>query len=123
MPVSRTFDNPIPGRWVRFGLWIVAVPLAFIVVFALARAFGMLSTNDVTDVALAEGWHRFVPIARLLPFVALATALFVHGSVYGIAQLRVRRAASGAGTSTRPPRSPRSPRPSGTGRQSSRTRA
>ena len=76
---------------IRFALWIVAVPLAFLIVFTLARSFGLLSTNDVTDVALAEGWHRFMPIVRLLPFVALATAGLVHGGVSGITRLRESR--------------------------------
>ena len=84
-PVSRPPDpapargadrrDLIPPRWVRFLLWIVAVPLAFPRrVRARDAPFGVLTTNEVTDVALAEGWHRFWPIARLLPFVALATA-------------------------------------------------
>lgn len=81
----------VPNRFIRFALWIVAVPLAFFVVFTLARAFGLLSTNDVTDVALAEGWRRFMPIVRLLPFVALATAGFVHGGVFAITRFRERR--------------------------------
>ena len=85
----------MPPAPVRFLLWIVAVPLAFAVVFALARAFGLLTTNDVSDVALAEGWRRFMPIIRLLPFVAVATAAFVHGGVYLIARARQKRGAAG----------------------------
>ena len=91
-------QNPrvwVPPAWVRFLLWIVAVPLAFLVVFGLAKAFGMLTTNEITDVALAEGWGRFWPIIRLLPFVALATALFVTGGVYGIAPLPRQEAGQG----------------------------
>jgi hypothetical protein len=84
----------IPGRPIRFLLWFVAVPLAFLIVFALARAVGLLTTNEVTDVALAEGWSRFWPIVRLLPFVALATAGILQGSVYGIARLRAKRRTS-----------------------------
>ena len=95
--------GPIPGRWVRFGMWIVAVPLAFIVVFGLAKAFGLLTTNEITDVALAEGWHRFVPIARLVPFVALVTAAIVHGGAYGIARVRAGRS---PGSSSRLPGPP-----------------
>jgi hypothetical protein len=92
----------VPPVWVRFLLWIVAVPLAFLVVFGLARAVGFLTTNEITDVALAEGWGRFWPILRLVPFVALATALFVTGGVYGIARLRAQK----RGTAARPPRPP-----------------
>jgi hypothetical protein len=112
--VRPGLPDPVPGRGVRFLLWIIAVPLAFLVVFGLAKAFGMLSTNDITDVALAEGWHRFVPIARLLPFVAVAIALFVQGGVYAIVQIRQRRVTNGPKESGRAPQS---------SRQSSRTRA
>lgn len=110
---AARFD-PIPGRLIRFALWIVAVPLAFVVVFAIAKLIGVLSTNQVENVALDEGWTRFVPIARLLPFVALATAAFVHGGVYGIARFRSRRHVSpGAGDPSRDgkPRTGRPPRP------------
>ena len=83
--------DPVPARWLRFVLWIVAVPLGFIIVFAFARAFGMLNSTQVEDVVITEGLSRFWPIARLLPFVALVTAGIVHGGVYGITRLRARR--------------------------------
>lgn len=94
----------VPPAWVRLLLWLVAVPLAFFVVFSVARVVGLLTTRDITDVALAEGWRRFMPIVRLLPFVALATALFVTGGVYGVARLRGRqgpKAATGGRPSAR----------------------
>ena len=93
--------DPVPARWIRFLLWIVAVPLGFLIVFWLAKVIGVLTTNQIEDVALTEGLTRFAPIARLLPFVALVTAGLVHGGVYGITQLRVRRHAAALGTSTR----------------------
>jgi len=99
-------DGSLPPVWVRVLLWIVAVPLAFLVVFALARAFGFLATNDITDIALAQGWHRYWPIVRLLPFVALVTALFVTGGVYGIARLLARDESPGASGSGSTPRRP-----------------
>jgi len=111
-------EDLIPPRGVRFLMWFIAVPLAFLIVFSLARAVGLLTTNEVTDVALAEGWGRFWPIARLLPFVALATAGMIQGAVYGIARLRLSR--------HHPPLPgdslPRA-RSRGLGRQSSRTDA
>ena len=90
--------DPVPARWVRFLLWVIAVPLGFLIVFALAKVFGVLTTNQIEDVALTEGFTRFVPIARLLPFVALVTAGLVHGGVFGITQLRARRHAAALGT-------------------------
>ena len=38
-PIDEWRD-PVPPRWARFALWVVAIPLAFIVVFALARRVG-----------------------------------------------------------------------------------
>lgn len=90
---TRPFE-PVPPRSLRFALWVVAVPLGFVIVIALARMIGVLTTTQIEDVALDEGWARFVPIARLLPFIALVTAGIVHGSVYGIARLRTRRSAA-----------------------------
>ena len=62
----------------------------------------LLTTNEITDVALAEGWGRFWPIVRLLPFVALVTALFVTGGVYGLARLAPAAARQGAAARARP---------------------
>ncbi len=82
--------------WMRFLLWIVAIPLAFLVVFVIARAFGLFTTNQLSDVFLANNTARFWPVARLLPFVALVTAAFVQGGVYGLARLRGRNQTPGA---------------------------
>jgi hypothetical protein len=78
--------------WMRLLLWIVAVPLSFLVVFGVARAFGAFTTNQLSDVFLANNTGRFWPVARLLPFVALVTATFVQGGVYMLARTRGRRA-------------------------------
>jgi hypothetical protein len=83
--------DPVPGRAIRFSLWIVAVPLGFMLVFGFAQVIGVLTSNQLEDVALDEGWARFMPIARLLPFVALAIAGIVQLSVYAITRLRTRR--------------------------------
>ena len=111
-------DDLIPPRGIRFLMWFVAVPLAFLIVFTLARAVGLLTTNEVTDVALAEGWSRFWPIARLLPFVALATAGILQGAVYGITRLRFNRRHTPPPDGSIPSARPRVRR-----RQSSRTDA
>ena len=75
----------------RLLLWIVAVPLSFLLVFAIARAFSVFTTNQLSDLFLANNTGRFWPVARLLPFVALLTAAFVQGGVYLLARLRGRR--------------------------------
>ena len=94
--------DPMPARWIRFLLWFVALPLAFVVVFVLAKIIGVLNSNQVENVALDEGWNRFVPIARLLPFVALMTAALVHAGVYGIMRYRVSRRPAAAAAASKP---------------------
>ena len=86
-PVARLGRVP---WWMRLLLWFVAVPLAFLVVFFVARAFSLFTSNQLSDLFLANDTSRFWPVARLLPFVALVTASFVHGGVYLLARLRGR---------------------------------
>lgn len=85
---------PVP-RSLRLLLWVVAVPVGFALVFGVARLLGVFTARDLEDVSLDEGWDRFWPVARLLPFVALAIALIVHFSVVAIARRRARRAQGG----------------------------
>jgi hypothetical protein len=91
-PASRPIADRKPlGKvpmWMRFLLWIVAVPLAFIIVFVFARAFGVFTSSQLSDVFLASDADRFWPVARVLPFVALVTAVIVQAGVYAIARLR-----------------------------------
>lgn len=89
--------------WMRLLLWFVAVPLAFLVVFLIARAFGLFTSNQLSDVFLANNTSRFWPVARLLPFVALATATFVQGGVYLLARLRGRSRGGSTGPGVRTP--------------------
>jgi hypothetical protein len=74
----------------RLLLWIVAVPLSFLLVFLVARALSLFTTNQLSDLFLANNTGRFWPVARLLPFVALVTAALVQGGVYGLARVRGR---------------------------------
>ena len=96
-PTSQRAPRPsrprdaVPGRWLRFSLWIVAVPLGFVIVFGLAQVIGVLNSNQLEDVAIDVGVARFIPIARLLPFVALVTAGLVQLGVYGLTRLRAKR--------------------------------
>jgi hypothetical protein len=101
-PAAATAPSaPVPPVWVRFLLWLVAVPLAFFVVFGFARAVGFLSTNDVQDLALTDGWRRYWPIVRLLPFVAIVTAVFVTAGVYGLGRMRAQQRAKASTPSSR----------------------
>jgi len=103
-PDSKRFgrESARLGRvpwWMRFILWVIAVPLGFFVVFSIARAFNLFTSNQLSDLFLANNPGRFWPAARLLPFVALVTASIVQLGVYLLARWRGRRggAAAGAG--------------------------
>jgi hypothetical protein len=87
-----TAFGPVP-LWMRFLLWIIAVPLGFLIVFVLARAIGLFTSEQLSDVFLANNAGRFWPVIRLLPFVAFVTAALVHAGVYAIARRRGRRRA------------------------------
>jgi hypothetical protein len=84
-------------RLARFAIWIVAVPLGFLIVFEGARIFGLLSQRQVENVFLLPGWNRFWPVARLLPIWALVTTLIVHFGNIGIERWRARRQANPGG--------------------------
>ena len=93
-PAAATGRAKVPW-WMQLLLWIVAVPLAYFLVFLLARATGLFSSNQLSDVFLANGFSRFWPLARLLPIVALVTALLVQGGVVLLSRRNGRgRAAS-----------------------------
>ena len=93
-PVARLGHVP---WWMRLLLWFIAVPLGFLLVFVVARAFNLFTSNQLSDLFLANNTGRFWPAARLLPFVALVTAALVQGGVYLLARLRGRRGRGGAG--------------------------
>jgi hypothetical protein len=100
-PDSKRFgrSNTRLGRvpwWMRFILWLIAVPLGFLVVFSIARAFGLFTSNQLSDLFLANNPGRFWPAARLLPFVALVTAAIVQLGVYLLARWRGRRSPAAA---------------------------
>ncbi len=115
-PDSKRFGREAArlGRvpwWMRFILWLIAVPLGFLVVFGIARAFSLFTSNQLSDLFLANNAGRFWPVARLLPFVALVTAAIVQLGVYGLARWRGRRAGaapSGVGAGTGDVSGPRS---------------
>jgi len=83
-------SDAVPRVW-RFIVWLIALPLAFAIVFGFARVIGILSGNQLQDVFLDTGWDRFWPVARLLPFVALVMAAIVQFSVAGLARLRAKK--------------------------------
>jgi hypothetical protein len=95
-PTPTSFAPPHPSatvpRLARLLLWLVAVPLGFVLVFGFARAFGFFTSTQLQDVFLAD---MFWPVIRLLPFVALVTATIVHVGVLVLGRRRARRSAPG----------------------------
>ena len=94
--------SPAPKRekrrvawWLVLCLWIVAVPAGFLIVFLVARVTGLFTSDQLSDIFLASGVDRFWPLARLVPLVALVTALIVQIGVAALARRRrpVRQAA------------------------------
>jgi hypothetical protein len=80
--------------WLRLLVWIVAIPIGFMIVFGFARTFGLFNNDQLSDLFLANGSDRFWPVARLLPFVALVVALLVQGGIYLLARWRANRRAA-----------------------------
>lgn len=86
-------STPSPERvkrrvawWLVLCLWIVALPAGFLIVFAIARLTGLFTSDQLSDVFLAAGFDRFWPLARLVPLVALVTALIVQVGVAALAR-------------------------------------
>jgi hypothetical protein len=100
-PAAAAAFRPVP-MWMRAILWLVALPLSFLLVFGFARAIGVLTSNQLTDVYLAPGSGRFWPVVRLLPFVALLTAAFVQGGVVLLGRRRGGRDRAGSRGSAQP---------------------
>lgn len=91
-----------PPLLLRLMLWAIALPLGSLLVFAIASSLKVITKAQLEDTFLLAGWGRFVPIARLLPFCALATALIVQLGVFGLERLRVRNLRKGPPGRSRP---------------------
>jgi hypothetical protein len=86
---------PAPGSLrpplvLRLALWVIALPLGSLIAFGLASSFGLLTKVQLENTFVLTGWGRFVPIARLLPFCALAIALLVQLGEIGLEWRRAR---------------------------------
>jgi hypothetical protein len=110
MRAPRGLSGKELPRFVRILIWVVAVPLGFLLVFGTTRAFGFLSQRQLEDTFLLSGWGRFGPIVRVLPFWALITALIVHFSNIGIVRWRQREKPPGGTSRSRRPINGRRPR-------------
>jgi hypothetical protein len=119
-PASRPAPPLHPPLILRFAVWVIALPLGSFLVFILASWSGFLTRTQLENTILLPGWGRFVPIARLLPFCALATALLVQLGIFGLERLRDRNLRRGPPGRRRPsggggPRRPMTPQGQGQG--------
>lgn len=96
MPPRRTEKRRV-AWWLVLCLWIVAVPAGFLIVFLIARLTGLFTSDQISDIFLASGFDRFWPLARLVPLVALVTALIVQISVAALARRGRPRTQADAG--------------------------
>lgn len=95
-----------PPLILRLALWVIALPLGTLFVFGVANRLKILTRLQLENTFVLTGWGRFVPIARLLPFCALATALLVQLGVFGLEWRRARMLRNGPKGRGRPRRGP-----------------
>jgi hypothetical protein len=69
-------NEPLP-RIARIGAWIVALPLALVVVGVPARKAGYLNGQRMLDIIVKHNVGRFVPLLVIVVLWALATAVLV----------------------------------------------
>jgi hypothetical protein len=94
-PASLPPFVPPPGSLkppliLRLALWVIALPLGTLLVFGIANRLKVLTRLQLENTFVLTGWGRFVPIARLLPFCALAIALLVQLGEVGLEWRRAR---------------------------------
>lgn len=97
---------------VRIGVWAVAVLVGGAISLYIARAIGLLSTNNLIDVITGSGSGRYLRMALWLPIWALVTAGIVTLALDGGWRL-LHRAAAYTRAASEAPRSG-APRPGGT---------
>ena len=79
-PVVRTesASQPRTRPWlVRVLAWVLAIPLAFLLVGIPARLGGYLTSQKLLDVIIKHNITRFVPVFLIILAWALATAILV----------------------------------------------
>ena len=84
--------------WLRLAVWCIAVPVGLFIVFGGARSMGWVTMDQLIKTFTGQGWDRFAPIARLLPFAALVSATIVQASVAGLERRIKRTVVSGGVT-------------------------
>ncbi len=99
LPVATTGATPAGPRsrpwWLRILAWVIALPLALIIVGIPARAAGYLTSQKLLDVIIKHDLSRFFPVLLIILLWTIATVILVTliveiGSVL-LAKLRTKR--------------------------------
>lgn len=86
-------DYSMP-KWLRFLVWIAAVPVALVLVLVPARLLHLVSAGTLIDVVTGEKAVRFVSLVPLLASWALSIAVVVMLGTDGVTWFVRRRAAA-----------------------------
>ncbi len=75
---ARTASGPARAPlWLRVLSWVLAIPLAAVIVIGGANALGLLTGSQLTDMFLEARFAAYGRLIALLPVWALAAALLV----------------------------------------------
>jgi hypothetical protein len=104
MPSAPETGGQALPIWLRIGAWVVALPLALVIVGIPARQLDYLTSQKLLDVIVKHDASRFVPIIVIVALWALVTAVLVTVLVEGgrLWMLR-RRRAKASGRDAAPP--------------------
>ena len=81
----------------RIGAWIVALPLALVLVGVPARKAGYLNGQRMLDIIVKHNVSRFVPLLVIVVLWALATAVLVTLFFEGGRRILTKRDRSSVG--------------------------
>jgi len=84
---ARSGDHPGVSRALRILAWVVALPIALVVVGIPARTAGYLNSQRLLDVIVKHDIGRFVPLLVIVALWALVTAVLVTVFIEGARRL------------------------------------
>ncbi len=76
-----------PSRFVRILVWVVALPIALVVVGIPARKAGYLTGQKLLDVIVKHDLGRFIPLLVIVALWALVTAVLVTLFLAAVARI------------------------------------
>ncbi len=96
------------GRWARFLAWLVAIPVAFLIVIVPARLVHFITGANLVGVVAGTGFGRYLRLGVVTLIWAFVAAALVTGIVMMIERRRARPAGdparrNGRGTGSSPP--------------------